>query len=347
MKRALSVLLCLCVLLCAVCLLIAATSDENEPNMLKNKGDQFVKEHGLTEEDFAVYFYNPATREEYVYNETAFLPVGGNWILPLHMYYYEHETLGDFDPDFDHPADVYTIQGLTLEKCRYRSIINGEEEVARQMRDNLGTVEQYLTLINEEYGHIEAEELPDSYYLNNCYSATFLMNCIKRVSTYPELYQDMMKNFSLVQTDDGVAAYDRPYNLVHLRGEQDDYICDIAEVSAPDTYLLVCFASEDAGGDTLLAAVNSLFCSYVEQTYNIEENTAPTGDDRQRNDTDFQVASLDKFQMNKRNIINWIIIGLAAGGVVTGIVYLIVRAIRKRDDKKWEDRAVKRWNEKD
>ena len=348
MRRALYLCLCLCVLLFALSAPVAATSSEDEPNMLKNKVEQFIKEKGLTEEDFAVYFYNPATREEYAYNENAFLPVGNNWILPLHMHYYEQETLGAYNPPPEDPDAIYMIGGLTLEKCRYRSIIMGEEEIARQMRDNLGSPENYLILINDEYGHIETEELPDSYFLNNCYSATFLMNCLKRVSTYPELYQDMMKNFSLVQTDDGFAAYDRPYSLVHLRGEQDDFICDLAEVSAPDTYLLVCFASEDAGGDTLLAEVNSLFCNHVEQTYNIEQNAETTGDgDRLRSDTDFDVASLNNNARHKRALYIWIGVGLAAGGVVAGIIGLIWRAVVKHDDKKWEERKIKHWDKED
>lgn len=330
MKR----VLCLLVCLCALCLLCRPAAAAEEVDFLKNRVDQFIKERGLSEDEFAVYFYDLDTRAEYVYNENAFLPVGSDWILPLHMYYYEQETLGAFNPPIERPDDVYTIEGMTLEKCRYRSIIMGEEEVARQMRDNLGTLEQYLTLINEQYGHIDPEELPDSYYRNNCYSATFLMNCLKRVSSYPELYQDMMKNFSLVQTDDGVAAYDRPYNLVHIRGEADGFICDVAEVSATDNYLLVCFAAEDAGGDSLLAAVNSLFCAYVEEVNDVQQNTAPTGGKRQRSDSDFQVSSLGSNQ--KTVLYKWIGIALAGAAVLAVIVWLIVRAIRKREDRPWD-----------
>ncbi|MBQ3357075.1 MAG: hypothetical protein IJG45_08220 [Oscillospiraceae bacterium] len=332
MKRILCLFLCLVLVSSLLCSQAAA----DEPDLLKNRGDQFVKDRGLTEEDFAVYFFDTKTRAEYVYNENTFFPVGSDWILPLHMYYYEQETLGAFNPPFDRPDDIYTIEGMTLEKCRYRSIINGEEEVARKMRDNLGTVDQYLTMINEKYGHIEVDQLPDSYYRSNCYSATFLMNCLKQVSTYPELYQDMMKNFSLVQTDDGVAGYDRPYNVVHIRSEQDGYICDLAEVSGPDTYLLVCFASEDVGGDTLLAAVNSMFCKYVEEINDVQQNTAPTGGGRQRSDSDFEVASYGKD--SKGVLYRWIGMGLAGAAVVATIIWLIIRAIRRREDRRYHER---------
>ena len=280
-----------------------------------------------------------------MYNENAFFPVGADWILPLHMYYYEQETLGAFKPPPERPDEIYTIQGLTLEKCRYRSIIMGEEEVARQMRDNLGSPEQYLTLINEVYGHIDPEALPDSYFRNNCYSVTFLMNCLKQVSSYPELYQDMMKNFSLVQTDDGFAAYDRPYNLVHIRGEADEFICDVAEVSGPDTYLLVCFASEDVGGDTLLAEVNSLFCKYVEELNDVQQNTAPSGSARQRSEKDFLVASYGS--NSKRILYRWIGIALVGAAVIAAIIALIVRAISRRALRREDEQRVKRWNRED
>lgn len=334
MRRALSVCLCLCLFLCLLCGQTAA----DEIDLLKARGDQFVKEHGLSEDEFAVYFFNPATREEYVYNESAFFPVGSDWILPLHMYYYEQETLGAFDPPYDRPDEIYKIQGMTLEQCRYRSIINGEEEVARQMRDNLGTIEQYLMLINEEYGHVDPEALPDSYYRDNCYSAAFLMNCLRQVSNYPELYQDMMKNFSLVQTDDGFAVYDRPYNLVHIRGEQDGFICDLAEVSAPSTYLLVCFVTEDAGGDTLLAAVNSLFCKYVEEANDVQQNVAATDGDRQRSDTDFQIVSLYNNVNEKTDLYKWIGIALAIAAVIAAIIGVVIHLIRKREDRRWSNR---------
>lgn len=338
MKRIACILLVFA-LLCPLCGQVLA----DEPDLLKSRGDQFVKDRGLTEEDFAVYFYDTKTQAEYVFNENAFFPAGNNWILPLHMYYYEQETLGAFDPPFDRPDEIYTIEGMTLEKCRYRSIIMGDEEVARQMRDNLGSKEYYLSLINEKYGHIEQELIPDSYYRDNCYSATFLMNCLKQVSTYPELYQDMMKNFSLVQTDDGFAAYDRPYSLVHLRAETDEYICDLAEVSGPDTYLLVCFASVDAGGDTLLAAVNSLFCNYVEEINDVQQVTAPTGGARQRSDTDFEVASYGK--NSKSALYLWIGIGLAGAAVVAAIIGFIVHLIRKREARKQDERRLRRWND--
>lgn len=333
MKRFLCLLLCLTLLAAVLSIQVAA----NEPDLLKSRGDQFVKDRGLTEKDFAVYFYDTDTRAEYTYNEGAFFPVGNNWILPLHMYYYEHETLGDYNPPPDDPEAIYTIEGMTLEQCRYNSIIMGKTEVARQMRDNLGSEMQYLTLINDEYGHIDPEELPDSYFLENSYSAAFLMNCLKRVSGHPELYRDMMQNFQLVQTDDGLAGYNRQYGIVHIRSEEKGFVCDIAEVAGPDTYLLVCFASDDVGGDNLLREVNELFFKYVEELNGEQQNFAPSEEDKAHPDyyyhndskaTDVRAPLIMAGQF------------MLVAAVIAAIIALVIHLIRKREDRRRVQRKL-------
>lgn len=323
MKRLLCLLICLCLLSGGV---VSAVEDGE----LAARMDDFIYENDLDEENFAVYYYNPSTGEEFSYNETAFLPAGETWLLPLHMYYYEQETDGAFDPPREDPLFVYTIGGMTLEECRYHSILLGENEVSLQMRDNLGAREQYLLLINETYGHCDPDRLPDSYFSGGCYSAEFLMNCMRAVSERPEKFGNMMKNFSMIQTADGLADYGYPYNLVHVRGAQDGFVCDLGEISGPTTYLLVCFASEDAGGDELVARVNALFCAYVEEQSGIVAESTVLRPDRERNDTDFIVGSVGA--QDNSDVLRWIAISLGALAAVALVVGVIVWILRRRKD---------------
>lgn len=335
MKRFLCLLLCLTLLAALLSMPVAA----EDSDLLQSRGDQFIKSKGLTEEDFAVYFYDTKTRAEYVYNENAFFPVGNDWILPLHMYFYEHETRGDFNPEFDNPDEIFTIEGMTLEQCRYNSIIMGKTEVAKQMRDYLGSSEQYLMLINAEYGHLDPDTLPDSYFRDNCYSATFLMNCLKRVTDHPELFRDMMQNFRLVQTDDGFAGYNRQYSYTHIRGEEAGFVCDVGEISGSDTYLLVCFASEEAGGDDLLADVNALFFKYVEELNGEQQNTTPTDEAQPwRKSTDYQPSSSSR--RNDSGLYKIMLVSLAGAAVAAGIIALVIHQIRRREDRRREERKL-------
>lgn len=319
----------LCLLLC-LCLLSGGVVSAAEGGELAARMDDFIDENNLDGDNFAVIYYNPSTKEEYTYNETAFLPAGETWLLPLHMYYYEQETDGAFDPPREDPLFVYTIGGMTLEECRYHSILLGENDVSLQMRDNLGTREQYLLLINKTYGHCDPDRLPDSYFSGGCYSAEFLMNCMRTVSERPEKFGNMMKNFSMVQTGDGLAAYGYPYNLVHIRGAQDGFVCDLGEISGPTTYLLVCFASEDVGGDELVARVNALFCSYVEEQSGIVAESTVPRTDRERNDTDFIVGSVGT--QDNSDVLRWIAVSLGALAALALVVGVIVWLLHRRKD---------------
>lgn len=319
----------LCLLLC-LCLLSGGVVSAAEGGELAARMDDFIDENNLDGDNFAVIYYNPSTKEEYTYNETAFLPAGETWLLPLHMYYYEQETDGAFDPPREDPLFVYTIGGMTLEECRYHSILLGENDVSLQMRDNLGTREQYLLLINKTYGHCDPDRLPDSYFSGGCYSAEFLMNCMRTVSERPEKFGNMMKNFSIVQTGDGLAAYGYPYNLVHIRGAQDGFVCDLGEISGPTTYLLVCFASEDVGGDELVARVNALFCSYVEEQSGIVAESTVPRTDRERNDTDFIVGSVGT--QDNSDVLRWIAVSLGALAALALVVGVIVWLLHRRKD---------------
>ena len=322
MKRLLCLLICLCLLSSGV---YAVDGDELTVRM-----DDFIYENDLNEDNFAICYYNPATREKYAYNETAFLPAGNTWLLPLHMYYYEQETDGAYDPPRENPMFVYTIGGMTLEECRYHSILLGENEVSLQMRDNLGTREQYQHLINEVYGHCDPESLPDSYFTDGCYSAEFLMNCMRAVSERPEKFGNMMRNFSIIQTGDGLAAYGYPYNLVHIRGEQDGFICDLGEISGPTTYLVVCFVAEDAGGDELLAQVSALLCSYVEEQSGIAVESTAVRPERERKETDFIAGSVGA--RDNTEALRWIAISLSALAVLALIVGVIAWILHRRKD---------------
>lgn len=319
----------LCVFLCLLLLSVQITAVE-KPENLNTLVTRFISEKGLNPDTFSLYFYNVDSGEEYRYNEDAFFPVGTVWTLPLHMYYYEQEALGAFDAPEDEPDFVYQIGKMTLDQCRYHSILLGESEVARQMRDELGTQSQYKLLINETYGHYSAQELPASYPADNAYSAKFLMNCLRALSRTPEHFGDLIKNFSMVQTGDGFAAFDKPYSLTHILGTEDGFLCDVGEIVAPSPYLLVCFVAEEAGGNEILADINALFCRYVEQCNGISESTAPSRADHCRNDSDFIVTSS---AASRSAVLHWIVLALCALGVLSALVALIVLLLRRRRNK--------------
>ena len=322
----------ICLLLC-VFLLHGGIYAADEAD-LQTQLDSFMQENNLTDSKFSMSYYNLSTGEAYAFNDAAFLPVGAVWTLPLHMYYYKQETLGAFDPLPEYPEEVYTINGLTLEDCRYHSILRSDNAVSESMREKLGTPEEYQRLINEEFGHLAADSLPEEYLTDLRYSAAFLMNCLKELTVHEEYYGMLTKNYSLAQTGSGLAGYGKGYSLMHILGEEDGSLCDVGIVFAPQTYLLVCFTSAN-NGRSLLAQLNALLCTYVEEQAGIASTTATTRDTT-RSDSDFILSSPER--EDHTEVLQWILYALGAAiclAVAAGVVIWLLRRRREKED--WQD----------
>ena len=312
-KRLFALIICFCLLL------PQASAAEGES--LEKTLDRYIRGNGLTEENFAVSYYNTVSGESFGFNEDAFFPAGRVWTLILHMYYCQEESLGAFDPpDYD-PGFVYTIGGKTLEECRTESILRDNTGVEEEMLRNVGSLSQFQTTVNDRFGQVP--DPPEAFVTGKNYSTRFLMNCMKELSRNNDVYGSLMRNFAMVQTSDAFNGYSRPYSMTQVRGEEDGMICAVAEVSAPEPYLIVGFASEEAGGDQILAGLNDLICTYVEVHSDTESTTRSGAPVSRRSDSDFQVSAPEQ-----KPVVLWI--GLAAGGAVILIILLCLLIWLKR-----------------
>lgn len=234
------------------------------------------------------------------------------------------------DPNYQNPDYKYTINGMDLATCRTESILSGNQSVNEAMRDE---VMQYHDAINEEFGHILPEELPQSYYKKNCYSTEFLMNCLKELDRQPDVYGDLMRLYDLAQSPDGFRSSELPitnkYKTIQIRGEENGLVCAVGEITAPDTYLVACFVERKAGGDRILADINALICSYIEQVS--EQDSGELQATEQvgivRTDKSFQTAPSNAGDFS--GIVKWVAIVLGAALVLALLLYLIDRIIRK------------------
>ncbi len=321
MRRLFCLILCLTLLSGMV--FAVETSDEDT---LSSRIQEFIVANGLNGSNFALSYFNSDTGESYSFNQNAYFPAGDLWKLPLHMYYYEQDSLGAYDPPPEDPTYVFTIGDMTLGECHYRSIILGDNEVALKMREALGSHDQFKLTVNEAFGHVSEEYLTEEFYQENKFSTQFWINALQAVSSQTDLFQDMMRNYNMVQTADGFATYGKAYPLVHIRGEEDGFICDVGEISGPETYLLACCVSEEAGGDAVLAEINALICTYVEECADVTELSG--GDTFVRGDAAMTVVSAGNNDKNAALV--WIGIALGGALVLAGILALTFWIFRRR-----------------
>lgn len=318
----------ICILFC-IFLLVSQVSAV-EKSALAQQIDSFIVQNDLSQDNFALSFFNTATGESYAYNDTKLLPIGEVWTLPLHMYYTLQEHKGAFAPSEDSPEALdpeyeYTINGMNLETCRLESILEGNESVSEAMRD---AVPHYMDVINDNFGHLSEAERNSLYYDENCYSARFLMNCMLRITSEPEIYGKLMRTYDMVPQPQGYFASEdsaaSKFRTVQLRGEKDGFVCAVAELSTASPYLIVGIVSQEAGGDALLAALNNMIATHVEsETTPVPQETGPR--ETQKDDSIYHVNSSVS---DKSSVINIIIIAISIAAAIALAIFLILRLIR-------------------
>ncbi len=322
----------ICLLLCLSLFAAPAFAETTaKPASLEERFSDFLVQNRLDGTGLSVSYYNTVTGERLDHHADRFYSVGRVWTLPLHMYYSEQEHAGAFDPPANDPEQVFTIDGLTLEKCRYQSILLNDDAVSEKMRDRLGSIGQYQQLLNDEFGHLDADALPDEFFSDTVYSTEFLLNCLIDYQRQTELFGNLMANFHQVQTDEGFGDTRYPYYMTHVRGVADGRYCDVGIISAPQPYLLACITTETLGGDQALSKINDFFSTEIaEASGQALEETTPTAA-RERRESDYRASAVQPAQQLKTAaLLRWVAAAFGAALVLGAILTAICLLIRRR-----------------
>lgn len=321
-----------CLLLCALLILaLLPVPAARGADSLDLQVGNFLSENGLATSDFSLSYYNTITGETCNYNADAMVPGGSLWMLPLHMYYCEQEILGAFEDAYEPPEEEFTINGYTLKECRYRSLLLEDLAQAIAMRDLIGSHSSFKQAVNEAFGHLEQESLPNEFLTENNFSTHFWMGCLEELYLHPEIYDDLLRNYTLIQTADALAGGAHSYTLFQIRAEEEGYVTALATVQAPQPFLIACSVAVEAGGDAVLAQISDLICSYIEESAALSPSTGATLGSTPVPSGNLIVSAPPR--NHTRDMLLWI--GIALGAAL-GIALLVAIPIwihrRRRDD---------------
>lgn len=168
----------------------AGASEEDTPSGLAALFDEFRAQYNLTEQNFAVSYYDTVTQESYDWNETHMMVAASTFKLPLNLYYYELENAGEIASDA-----LITQGGATLDLCHYLSIVESNNEISHALLYRIGTFVEYKEAMRK-YFTMTDDEIDPKYYQNNFYCTRMMMDTLKyiyaRQEEFPELI-DYMK----------------------------------------------------------------------------------------------------------------------------------------------------------
>ena len=168
----------------------AGASEEDAPSGLAALFDDFRAAYNLTEQNFAVSYYDTVTQESYDWNETHMMVAASTFKLPLNLYYYEMENAGEIASDA-----LMTQGGATLDLCHYLSIVESNNEISHALLYRIGTFPEYKEAMRK-YFTMTDDEIDPKYYQDNYYCTRMMMDTLKylyaRQDEFPELI-DYMK----------------------------------------------------------------------------------------------------------------------------------------------------------
>lgn len=161
----------------------AASEDETkaaEEPRLAELFDEFRAARNLTEDNFAISYYDTVTGESYDWNETHMMIAGSTFKLPLNLYYYELENAGAIAPDA-----LITQGGATLDWCHYLSIVESNNEISHALLYRIGNFHDYKNAMRT-YFTMTDEEIDPKYYQDNYYCTRMMMDTLKYIYAHQE-----------------------------------------------------------------------------------------------------------------------------------------------------------------
>lgn len=310
MRRLWTWLLCLSLLMGLLPVLPVEASESLEQQLAL-----LLQEHDISKEDLSLSFYDTGDGESFRLASDRMIPAGKLWMLPLHMYFCEQESLGVYETTHEVLEEEFRINGLTLKECRYQSLALGKEEVAASMRDHLGGNQNFKVLVNEAFGHLDQALLTQDYLSGNSFSADFWMNCLRELTDHPEIYDDLSRNYSMIQTKDALAGFSRSSTVFQICGEEAGWLTAIAKVWAGSPYLLAVSVPAEEGAKDFLADLNDLAYGYVFQKEGSSQATLPSSEPH---DLSIYTENTNHRQQKLR----WM--GFAVGGLIVVIALVAI-----------------------
>lgn len=275
-----------------------AEEDEDMPESLEDRIQEIIEQYGLDETSFSFSYYNTATDEDYSYNAEAYMFAASTYKLPLNMYYYLQEALGNIDSDS-------TVGNYVLSDAHYLSIVNSDNSASEALISGLGSYAAYKEAMFTTFGdayYSNLDNLDPIIYIENDYPAAFLMLVLKNLYRNRDFYTQLLSYMSDPNQINGVENTLSDKVIVYQKqGWYPPSVNNIEEiVETSEPYLMVVMTDIDTGeSEEICTAVNETVYAYntemaaYHQSHPEEDSETETAEEEKTEDVS-AVASAEK-----------------------------------------------------
>lgn len=253
----------LCLLLAALLVLTVGAAAQEVPEdfsdvTLETLMEQFRQDHGLTEKNFAISYYNTVTGESYAWNDTWFSIAASTYKLPLNMVFYEMQRDGEITGD-----TVITWTGQTLDYIHEQSIVHSNNELSEALMYYWGDHVTYKEKLRK-YFTMTDEEIDPSYWQANWFCVRMMMDCLKYLYENQEDFEELIGYMKQAMPGQYFKRGVTEYEVAHKYGSVQWFNNDVGIIYTPQPFLLAVYTQiSGIGGDEICADAAELLAAYT------------------------------------------------------------------------------------
>lgn len=234
----------------------------------------FIKEKNLNTRSFGFFYYDPTTKEEFVYGgETTFL-AASTIKVPLNMVYYDKINAGEINLQSTIQLlekDIEAGAGLTTTKYKVgnavplsfvleQSIVNSDNTATNMLTRNLGGFNAYRKAM-AVYAFNETH-LPSTFYIANDVNAMYMLDVLKYLYAHSSSYTTLLEDMKQACAGEYLQSSTRLFEIAQKYGLYDTYEHAIGIVYTPEPYIVGMYTNGRVDAQALIKELNQRLIAY-------------------------------------------------------------------------------------
>ena len=172
--------------------------------------EEFFTEHGTDPERVTAGYYNTVTGEEHYWRGDEYMVSGSMYKIPINMVFTERIYNGEMNWDDQ-------INGLKYEKALEFTIVNSDNNIARDMWNYLGGYQEYRKIICPYMG-VDPETVDEMYWKNNYFTAEQMIHCLKTLYEGQERFPGIIDMLLRAEPSNYFKMHQQEYDVAHKYG---------------------------------------------------------------------------------------------------------------------------------
>ena len=243
--------------------LVEVEEAKQEAVKVKEIIEKYIAEKNLNEENFAFFYYDINSKNQYFYNENTYFTAASTIKVPIAMLYYDKITHGDitldtkllyqssdYEAGAGNTSNIYKFGDYIPISFLLREMIKESDNTATNiLKKELGGEKAYRILIKQ----YTKENLTEEFNVENVTSAKYSLDVLKRLYQDREKYADLInlmkesssggylkkniKNYEIAHKYGSIAGCTHDYGIVYYN--ENPYLIGVFTKNIPNAENLI------------------------------------------------------------------------------------------------------------